>query len=391
MSTELLKQKVSGAKTALVVDNAFIASLLCGQRMTWDDKLDPPTMVTDGHVITMNPAHVEQLSALNMRFALANLTMRLVFNSNLRSRVGQRNPIKWDIACDIMINGLLAGRKGDDKNPGEQRDGHSTVGDMWPGAIYDWDLYIRGGRTIEGIYAILPDPTPQQEAARQGVVIFDGDETAMTEEEARMHVRVCAARDIAKAAGGLSEAMARFVDDELTPKVRWQDRLRDFFTRRSATEMSWARPSRRGLSQGILRPGKDGTGMEDILIAVDLSGSVTKEELREFLTELRAIKVDCQPNMTHVIYFASKVTRYESFAADDELDLRPDGTGGTAFSPIFRYCRDHDIEPAAAVILTDLQCADFGPAPAYPVLWTSTSSRGPTPFGEVLMLREQAL
>ena len=382
MTTEALTQKLSGAKTALVVDNPFIASLLCSQKVTWDDKLDPPTLVTNGSRITVCPAHIEKLSAQELRWALANVTLRLVFNCHLRSRVGARNPVKWDIACDIVINALLHG---------ETRDKRSTVGQMWPDALHDEHLYEKGGKTIEGVYALLPDPTPEDEARRQGVEIFDGSEAEMSEAEARMHVLVAQARDIAKAAGNLSESMARFVGMELTPKVRWQDRLRDFFTRRMATELSWARPSRRGMSQGMLRPGKDGQGMEDIMIAVDLSGSVSPSELQEFLTELRAIKVDCQPWQTHVLYFASTVTKYEVFAQDDELDLHPNGRGGTAFSPIFRYCRDHDIEPAAAVILTDLYCGDFGSTPSYPVLWTSTGSAGPTPFGEVIMLREQSL
>ena len=81
----------------------------------------------------------------------------------------------------------------------------------------------------------------------------------------------------------------------------------------------------------------------------------------------------------------TKLTR--AFGQDDDLALKPNGTGGTAFSPIFRYCRDHDIDPACAVILTDLYCDDFGAAPAYPVLWVSTGAKGPTPFGTVTMLR----
>lgn len=382
MTTEPLKSKLSGAKTALVVDNAFIASLLCSMKVTWDEKLDPPTIVTDGQRLTVCPSFVEKLTAQEMRWSLANITMRLVFGAHLRSRVGARNPAKWDVACDIVINAIL----GDEK-----RDGRSTVGTMWSEAIYDPALYAQGGKTIEGVYALLPDMPEGGPDNRQGVVIFDGSESEMSEAEARLHVQIAQARDVARAAGTLSDSMARYVGEELTPKVRWQDRLRDFFTRRSAIETSWARPSRRGMAQGLLRPGKDGMGMDDIMIAVDLSGSVSPAELQEFLTELRAIKVDCQPYMTHVVYFASEVTKYESFAQDDELDLRPNGTGGTAFSPIFRYAREHDIEPAACVVLTDLYCGDYGPAPGYPVLWTSTGAPGPTPFGEVLMLREQSL
>lgn len=382
MVSEPLKQKLSSAKTALVVDNPFIASLLCSLRVTWDEHMDPPTMVTDGHLLTVCPAYVEKLSAQEMRWALANITMRLVFTHYLRSRIGTRNPVKWDIACDIVINSLLEG---------EKRDGRSTVGARPEQAIYRPDLYEQGNKTTEGVYAILPDPSPGDEQRRQGVTIFDGSEAEQSEQEARMKVRVAQARDIAKAAGNLTENMARFVGAELTPKVRWQDVLRMFFSKRAKSDRTWARPSRRMIGQGFIMPSFDGEGMDEVVVAVDLSGSVTPDELQEFLTELRAIKVDCMPSVVHVIYFASKVTRYESFTMDEELELKPNGTGGTAFSPIFRYCIEHDINPACAVVLTDLYCSDYGPTPAYPVMWVSTGAKGPTPFGEVLMLREQAL
>lgn len=382
MTTEPLRQKLSSAKTALVVDNPFIASLLCSLRVTWDDKLDPPTMVTDGHMLTACPKHVERLSPQELRWALADITLRLVFNCHLRCRVGARDPVKWDIACSIHNNSLLHG---------EKKDGRSTVGVMPTKAIHRPDLYERGGKTIEGIYHLLPDPTPEDEENRQGVIIFEGSEAEQSEAEARMHVRVAQARDIAKAAGSLSESMARFVDAELTPKVQWQERLRSFFTKRAKSERSYARPSRRMIGQGYILPSFDGEGMDEVVVAVDLSGSVTDDELQEFLTELRAIKVDCNPSMVHVLYFTSVITKYECFAQDEELQLRPNGTGGTAFAPIFRYLRDHDIYPACTVVLTDLYCSDFGPVPDHAVLWVSTGGSGPVPFGEVLMLREQGL
>jgi predicted metal-dependent peptidase len=340
-------------------------------------------MVTDGKMLAICPAHVEALSPQELRWAMANITMRLVFACHLRSRVGARNPVKWDIACDIVINSMLGN---------EKRENRSTVGVRWDGAIYDPGLFELGGRTIEGVYAKLPEDIEEEAGGRrQGVVIFDGSEAEMSEAEARLHVQVAQARDIARAAGNLSESMSRFVGEELTPKVRWQDQLRSFFTKRVRKDRSWGRLNRRMLGQGYLLPGSDGEGMEEVLIGVDLSGSVTPDELQEFLTELRAIKVDCQPSKVHVCYFASTVTKYESFEQDEDLDLRPNGTGGTAFAPVFRYARDHDINPACAVMLTDLYCNDYGPVPEYAVLWVSTGAPGPTPFGEVLMLREQPL
>jgi hypothetical protein len=49
------------------------------------------------------------------------------------------------------------------------------------------------------------------------------------------------------------------------------------------------------------------------------------------------------------------------------------------------FLTDNDVDPIAAVVLTDLCCYDFGDQPEYPVLWVSTDETE-APFGEVVMM-----
>jgi predicted metal-dependent peptidase len=86
------------------------------------------------------------------------------------------------------------------------------------------------------------------------------------------------------------------------------------------------------------------------------------------------------------VYFDSEVSHYEKYERDDSLNIKAHGGGGTAFSPVFKYFADHDINPVACVFLTDLCCDDFGDQPAYPVLWVSTME-GDAPFGEVVVMK----
>jgi predicted metal-dependent peptidase len=62
--------------------------------------------------------------------------------------------------------------------------------------------------------------------------------------------------------------------------------------------------------------------------------------------------------------------------------LRPVGGGGTHFAPAFTWLKEHDIEPACAVYLTDLE-GGFGEEPDYPVLWVSTT-RKVAPWGRTI-------
>jgi predicted metal-dependent peptidase len=121
-------------------------------------------------------------------------------------------------------------------------------------------------------------------------------------------------------------------------------------------------------------------------IAVDCSGSIDDDILAQFEGEITAIKEDGNPVRIHVVYFDSEVSHYEKYERDDSLNIKAHGGGGTAFSPVFKYFADHDINPVACVFLTDLCCNDFGDQPAYPVLWVSTME-GEAPFGEVVVMK----
>jgi predicted metal-dependent peptidase len=185
--------------------------------------------------------------------------------------------------------------------------------------------------------------------------------------------------------GKMSAGLERLVNDVLAPKVDWRDVLRKFVEKCRSDQRSFARPNRRFLSQGLYLPSISGEALGEIAIAVDCSGSIDDKILAQFAGEINAIKEDGNPTRIHVVYFDSEVSHYESYGRDDTLDIRAHGGGGTAFSPVFQYFAEHDIEPVACVFLTDLCCDDFGDAPSYPVLWVSTDE-GDAPFGEVVLM-----
>lgn len=367
-----INTKLSRAKAALVIENPFVASIVCGMPLEVDDTINPPTLCTNGEFIKAHPAWIEAHTPNELKWALGHETMHCVFRHFLAKNRGERNWQKWNIAADVVINALLE---------------TDRVGDRPKGVIWEPELYAKG-KTTEGVYALLPDPPADGGSGGAWDVMeaYDGDASQQTEMDAKWQVKVSQAAAAAKMCGKLSESMKRFVDDVLTPHVNWTDQLRMFFTKRARIEQSFARPNRRFLSQGLYMPGKSGNTLGDILIGYDLSGSTTAAEHSRFTAELRAIKEDCNPTGIHVIYFAGDVTGYEFFGRDDELFLNPVGHGGTAFSPIFRYAEGLGVEIDAAVILTDLYCGDFGPPPPYPVMWASTGA-DKAPWGEVILLR----
>jgi predicted metal-dependent peptidase len=290
-------------------------------------------------------------------------------------RRGERQHKRWNKAGDYVINQLLT-----DEN----------IGKMPQFGLLNPQLYKAGNGSTDGIYNLLPDE-PDDGSGGDGTEAMDdcadggGSPAEQAQQAAEWKVRVAQAAQAAKMMGKMSAGLERLVGEVLAPKVDWRDVLRKFVEKCKSDQRSFARPNRRFLSQGLYLPSASGESLGEIAIAVDCSGSIDDRILAQFAGEINAIKEDGNPSCIHVVYFDSEVSHYEKYERDDTLNIKAHGGGGTAFSPVFQYFQEHDIEPIACIFLTDLCCNDFGDAPQYPVLWVSTDE-GEAPFGEVVLM-----
>lgn len=373
-------KKISRAKAMLVIEQPFIASIVCGIPLMEDATLNPPTMATDGKNVWFHPAFVAAHTERQIMWALGHETLHCVMKHMLRR--GERDPKKWNWACDYAINGLL-------------ENDLPRLRMSW--TLFDPKLYADGKGQAETIYNLMPDDYDKGGGGSPGdgsghgafdeIRDMPGSPAERAEEEAVWSVRVAQAAAAAKACGKFGPHMQQFVDQMLNPKVPWEMVLRRFCTRPVRDQRSYARPARRHLWRGDYLPGRSGVGMGDIMVAVDLSGSISQTELNRFVAELRGIKEDANPANIHVVYFSHYVSKHEVFSADEELDIHPEGGGGTAFSPIWAFAEANSIQPECCVVLTDLCCSDFGDHPDYPVLWVTTGATE-APWGEVTSIRD---
>lgn len=365
---ELLMQ----AKSNLILDHPFFASLLLGMDLVETSTI--ATAATDGERVLYNPTYVETLNRNEVIFLLAHEVMHCALEHH--SRRNGREPIKWNIALDIAVNQLLV----------EER-----VGSLKAGWLHSPELYKKGRGTGEGIYDLLPDPPSGKGAGQPGCAqdeVMDASGGSPEEQAAKLadlQVRIAQAAGVARIHSKLSANMQRFIGELTKSRVDWKAVLRRFFSERCKTDWTFARPKRRFLAEDVYLPGLTGESMQDILVAVDCSGSIDDHTLQIFGAELKAIIEDTAPTRTHVLYFDSVVCKAVTFERGEDIKLQAYGGGGTAFSPIFKYAAKKGIAPAACIFLTDLCCDDFGKQPEYPVLW-ATIGETKAPFGEVLKI-----
>lgn len=365
----MIAQRLAKAKIALVLEHPFVGNVALNLPFLLDEGI--PTAATDGKEIRFNPAFVESLTDEELKFLVAHECMHPMLEHVFRR--GKRDHAKWNRAADYVVNQLLV---------------DEGIGKMPDIGLCDRAIYDAGKGFSENIYDLLKDSTNSDGG---GAALDDcRDSTGSPAEQAKVKaewkVRVAQAAQVAKMMGKLSATMQRLTDQVLRPKVDWKEVLFRFIERCVSDTRSWARPNRRFLSQDMYLPSTAGESLGEIVLAIDCSGSVRDPNVAQFTTELRAIKEYCNPSRIHVLYFNTNVTSYESYGIDDVLDIKPKGGGGTAYSPVFKYIAEHRIEPVACVFLTDLECSDFGKAPAYPVLWVSIYD-GKVPFGEKVIMR----
>jgi len=374
-NTMPLEKRLAKARTALVLEQPFIGTLALNLELKVSERF--PTAATNGKWIEFNPKFCEELDDEQLKFLMAHEVFHPMFEHNYR--VKGRNHKKWNMAGDYVINQLLTDEK---------------IGKFIEGGLLNKATYDAGKGTTDGIYDILPEP-PEGNGGGQGgnpipgtgddVVEADGSPAEVAQEQAEMRVRVAQAAQAAKMMGKLSANMERLVSQTLQPKVDWREVLRKFVQRQKNDTRSWAKPNRRMATMGMYLPSISGEVLGEVAVAIDCSGSVGEKELNEFAAEFKAIWEGMSPAKAHVIYFDSEVCHYDKFERGDDAIIAAHGGGGTAFSPVFRYMEQHQINPVATVFLTDLYCDDFGPAPEHPVLWV-TNGAEKAPWGEVVRM-----
>ena len=367
-----LQTRLAKAKTSLMLDYPFFGTLVMNMQFNITDAV--PTAATDGKQVLFNPEFCDKQNDEELKFLVAHEIAHPMFEHTTRR--GERDHYKWNQAGDYVINQVLT---------------DEGLGKMPEGGLYDPDLYNSCDGITDRIYNTLPT-TPEGEQGYGGEgqpfdSVTDGGQTQaeIAQQQAEWRVKVAQAVQSAKMMGKLSAGVERLVGELLTPKVLWADVLQRFIIKAKTDDRTFARPNRRFIQQGMYLPSITGEVMGEIVWAFDCSGSILQKQIDQFATEIIKVWEDHKPTKTHIIYFDSEVSHYDCFGQDDRPEIKAHGGGGTAFSPVFNYMRDNEIEPVACVFLTDLYCNDFGTEPNCPVLWVTTDAEE-APFGEVVKM-----
>jgi len=336
------------------------------------------TACTNGEIMRYNPDFVSGLDDEEGK----GLVVHEVFHccNKHHSRRGNREPRRWNKACDLSANPVI--RAAGFKLP---------KGGIFPGEGQYAHLPV--GLSAEDYYARLSDD-PAKSGADGGddpggcggvEDPGDGSPADCRESDADWEVNVAQAHQVAKQRGSLPGGLEDMVQKALAPDVSVADCLWEFISRHARNDYSWAAPNRRFLSQGICLPGMQSDELGNVVCMVDGSGSCWDPRIiRRFADLLQGVLETFDCELT-IIYHDIPVHAIEAWkSTDGPLTLNPRGGGGTSHLPAFRYIEDNHLEPTCVVALTDCETT-FPPPSEYPTLWCCVGNPSArVPFGTLI-------
>jgi predicted metal-dependent peptidase len=388
-----IENKLAAARTRLILDKPFLGALALRLPMIAADPKWCQTTSTDARSFYYNPAYIDALSLEQAQFVLANQALHCALSHF--SRRQHRSRHRWDIACDHAINPLLV------------EDGLTPP----PGTLV---LECYEGMTAEEIYPYIeendsdePEEQPRQDGDGSGDSREDSsggeqDNSAKNEskgagrpqplsaaEQESLSVqwqqRLAGAAQQAQQAGKLGGLLGRMVGELMQPKLPWRLLLARYMTQYARDDYSYMRPSRR---EGEMIFPSLRSAQADICVVLDTSGSISEQEIDEFMSEIDAIKGQLR---ARILLQACDTTLAGEgpwlFEPWDEFRLPTtiQGGGGTDFRPIFEWISSQGREPDLLLYFTDAQ-GEFPPAePTYPVLWL-VKGKAPVPWGQRIQL-----
>ncbi|HYQ71994.1 MAG TPA: VWA-like domain-containing protein [Gammaproteobacteria bacterium] len=401
--TDELETKLSAARTRLILDRPFLGALVLRMPMKAADPRWCKTIGTDARAFYYNPEYIAGLSLEQTQFALAHEALHCALSHFARREHRVRE--RWDVACDLAINPILI------------KEGMTAVPDalynngyegMMAEEIYplvkendeqqthDEHLYGKESQqsTDSGTqHAPQPetaDPDRESSGAGAGEGASAGPPEPLSEAEKEQlsiqwRQRLAGAAQQAMQAGKLAGSLRRLVDHLLQPQLPWRMLLARYMTAASRDDYSYMRPSRRE-GEAIFPSLR--SSQTEILVVLDTSGSIRMQEMREFVTEVDAIKGQIRARITlHACdaeLCAAGPWIYEPW---EEFKLPTDirGGGGTRFTPVFEWLDRQGENPDLVVYFTDAEGEFPKQEPRTPVLWL-VKGRAKVPWGQRVQL-----
>ncbi len=364
MKNKRLK-RVENAIINIVLKDSLMGYILTRFPITIKDDLK--TAATDGKEIMIGKDFLDTLTNNDLEFILLHELLHIILKH--LNRQGDRNRMRFNVACDIVINGILYlhGYLVDKLTP--------LTGSMFKIKSYS--------KTAEQVYDMLPITTTEYNLldCHDLWSNIDDEDVIDIEDIIKQGIKEGHTSSMLRNIGGF--------DFNSSSKNNWKVILRDILNK-SIDDYSFNKIDNR--YQDVLLPSfvNENETLESVWLLIDSSGSMYEDDLKTAYNEVLSIVRGFSKFKIDVSFFTIEVTRPKEVNSFLKLQKELENnklSGGTCFYSIFDSLNKHykGKLPKAIIIITD-GYASFPNKSAtknIPVFWVINSNVKP-PFGHLI-------
>lgn len=356
-------EKLMTARIGLLLRHPFFGNL--ATRLKLVDATDwLTTLATDGRHFYYNNDFVNKLSPKECEFGFAHEVLHNIFDH--MGRREHRDPMLSNIAADYAVNQILKDEK---------------IG-IAPSFIKIFQDNKYRGWNYEKIYNELEQNSIKIDISTLGELLdehLDGDGDGEENDDNSSRPKLTAeerkaikdeikeamiAASQAAGAGRVPAGIQRLISDLTEPKMDWRELLRMNIQSIIKSNFSFSRPNRKSQHSGAILPGMYNEDTIDVSIGIDMSGSITDKQAKDFLSEVKGIMDEFKDFKLDIWCFDTDVYNYTKFTSDNAQDIfeyEVKGGGGTDFDANFNFMKNNDIVPKKFIMFTDgYPCGSWG-------------------------------
>ena len=448
---QVIEDKLSAARTRLILDKPFLGALVLRLPLQAADAKWCATTGTDAKKFYYNPDYISELKADETQFVLAHEALHCALSHFARRshRVKHRWDIACDYAINLILidegltpppgilrlneyRGMTAeeiyplikdndmsetmdqhlydkqdeteGGQDKQQNPLDAQDKKTKSGGEGQGQQPEsrsQEPQSDSSSDSDSSQQQKPDNDsgsndspesglPRQQSGQQESAQDKAPEPLTEAERSDLEVqwqqRLAGAAQQAQQAGKLGEGMARMIDFFLQPTLPWRVLLASYMNSVTRDDYSYTRPSNRRGDPAIY-PSLRSPHL-NLVVAVDVSGSIDEKELSEFIAEVDSLKAQVRARVT-LLSCDSRITGNSPYIFEPweycHLPDRFQGGGSTHFAPVFDWVEQHDMRPDLLVYFTDAEGQFPDYEVGYSVIWLVKGKRT-VPWGQRIQL-----
>lgn len=306
----------------------------------------------EGYEMYFNPFLLLQYSQKEIEALIKHEIYHIMYNHFDREReLKERfNKLAVSLALDISVNQFVKNMPAESKR--------------LEGVALEFDVDLKDNRSVEEYASIIhnkieKDKKEKKKKSNSSKIVREIDEESAHDIWEEIDLSEDTLKDIAKKTamsslkGNAPKSILKIIEGyNEKEEISWQQLLKRLIPsvksgyKRTSTRRDRRQPDRLDL-RGTL---SDKT--PEIVVAIDISASMTEKDIRKVIIEILALTRD-KVNKITLIECDNEIRSVYNLTSSKDIRERSKKNGSTAFTPVFRYMRENNMRNRILIYFTD--------------------------------------